>query len=127
MTTTISETAQGLSSKSVFVRRHLRDRISSALRSLIPQPDSQTRGVWNEESIRVIMAIFEIQRVELHSELEEQRIHNSLIVDVMKEVATRSFFPDPRSDTLVLEMEAHLRLLAAALRIYSYHGKSLDH
>jgi hypothetical protein len=126
MTTTVSEATSALSSHSVKVLRLLRERCIASLRMLLPQPDSNARGVWSEESIRSLTAVFELQRVEFHSELEEQHIHNSLVAKVIEELATRSYFHDPRSDTLLFEMEAHLRLLAAALRLYKYHGKSLD-
>jgi hypothetical protein len=124
--TTATESTTARSSNSTILRWR-RERCTSALKRLVPQPDSPARGVWSEESIRIITAVFEIQRLELHSELEEHHIHGSLIAKVIEDLATRSYFPDPRSDTLVLEMEAHLRLLAAALRIYKYHGKSLEH
>jgi hypothetical protein len=65
------------------------------------------------------MAILELKRVELHSSKESQwLISNSLIAKVIHTLATIVHFPNPHSD-LLLEMEAHLRLLAMALRVYS--------
>jgi len=93
---------------------------------LIPQPDSPARGVWNEESIRTLTAIFELQRVELHSELEEQRIDNNLVANVIDRLATTAYFPDPSAQNLPIDMEAHLRLLAVAIRVYKYNGRSLE-
>jgi hypothetical protein len=124
--TTTAESTTAKSSNSVILGWR-RERCIAALKRLVPQPDSAACGVWSEECIRTITAVFEIQRVELHSELEEQRIHGSLIAQVISELATRSYFPDHCSETLVVEMEAHLRLLAAALRIYKYNGRSLEH
>jgi hypothetical protein len=70
--------------------------------------------------------IFELQRVDLRSELEEQHIDNNLVANVIYEVATRTFFPDHRSSNILLDLETHLRLLASAIRLYKYNGKSLD-
>jgi hypothetical protein len=127
MTTTVSEATE-LSSASVKVRRRLRVRCSEILRRAIPESDSgRAQGIWSEETIRTLTAVFELQRVELHSELEDEHIHNRLVAEVIESLTARAYFHDPRSETLLFELEAHLRLLAAALRIYKYHGKSLDH
>src|ERR1700733_428707 len=99
--TTATESTTARSSNSTILRWR-RERCTSALKRLVRQPDSPARGVWSEESIRTITAVFEIQCLELHSELEEHHIHGSLIAKVIEDLATRSYFPDPRSDTLVL-------------------------
>lgn len=108
------------------VRLRLAEICTASLNSLIPQPDSRARGVWNDDSIRTLTAIFELQRVEIHSEWEERRIDNHLIARIIDCLTTTTFFPDPCAPNLILEMEAHLRLLASALRTYKYHGKSLE-
>ena len=126
MTSTVSEAMSALSEHSRQARKRLTERCAECLRSLLPQPDSHTRGIWNEDAIRTLTAIFELQRVEAHSELEERRIDNHLITGVIAGLATTTYFTDPRATKLLREMEAHLRLLAAALRLFKYTGKSLD-
>ena len=85
------------------------------------------RGSWNADSIRTLMAAFELQRLELHSEFGDQH-HNDQgpLASVIHELATRSYFTDHRSPNLLIDQELHLRLLAAAIRIYKYNGRSLD-
>jgi hypothetical protein len=120
-------TSSTLSSEQSLIRRCLRRRCTSELLRLIPQSDAPARGVWNDETIRTLTAIFELQRVELHSELEEEHIHNTIIAKWLEALTTREYFHDPCSDSLVLDMEAHCRLLASVLRTFKYHGKSLRH
>ena len=72
------------------------------------------------------MAVFELQRVELLSELEDQYIDNSAVLDVIYELSTGSYFSDLHSPSFLLDMDSHLRLLTSALRLYKFHGKSLD-
>jgi hypothetical protein len=126
MTTLSEESTTASSQHSRLVRQRLAERCIATLHKLLPQPDSRARGVWNETAIRELTAILELQRVELHSEQEEQRIDNYLIADVIDCLTTKSYFPDPRAPSLVIDMEIHLRVLAEALRIYKYHGKSLN-
>jgi len=121
-----TDTTASASSRSEILRWR-RERCIAALNKLVPDTDSTRSGVWSKESIRTLTAIFEIQRLELYSEIGAEHIHHSLIAKVIMGLATISYFPDDRSEGLVLEMEAHLRLLAAALRTYQYHAKSLDH
>jgi hypothetical protein len=63
----------------------------------------------------------------LHSELEEQKLDNNLIAKVIEVLTLRAYFPDSRSSTVLYEMEAHLRLLSTAIRMYKYNGRCLDH
>jgi hypothetical protein len=101
----------------------LANRCREALSRLFPAPDL---GIWSEESTRTMMAILELKRVELHSSKESQwLISNSLIAKVIHTLATIVHFPNPHPD-LLLEMKAHLRLLAMALRVYIYNGHSID-
>jgi hypothetical protein len=115
-----------MSSQSVFVRKLLRERCTTAIKVHLPQKGLRFGGTLGEESIGVLMAVFELQRVELQSELDDQHINNSVISDVIYELSTGSYLSDHQSSTLLVDMESHLRLLASALRLYKYHGKSLD-
>lgn len=126
MATTITE-ATVLSHTSVRIRRGLQVRSTEILQRAKPQSDAgRAQGLWSEETIRKLTAVFELQRVQLHSELRDHQIHNGLIADIIEGLTARSYFHDPRSDDLLYEMDAHLRLLAAALRRYKYHRKSLN-
>jgi hypothetical protein len=127
MEPTVTEATTGVSMRSNLARQRLRERCTQAIMKLLPQPDSRARGVWNEDSIRTITAVFELQRVELHSELDERKLDNNLIAKVIEVLTLRAYFPDSRSPTLLYEMEAHLRLLATAIRMYKYNGRCLDH
>jgi len=126
MSSTASDEITPITSQSKLVRHNLRKLCQDVLLGLLPQTDVQVRGVWNEDRIRKFIAIFELQRVDLHSGLEDERFHTDLIAKAIEELATRTCFHDPCSETLVQEMEIYLRTLACAFRLYKYHGKSLD-
>jgi hypothetical protein len=115
-----------MSSQSLFVRKLLRERCATAIRVHLPQKGTRFRGTLSDESIRILMAVFELQRVELQSEMEDEHIDNNTIRDVIYELSTGSYLSDHQSPTLLLDMDSHLRLLASALRLYKYHGRSLD-
>jgi hypothetical protein len=93
----------------------------------LPQTENGIRGSWNADSVRTLIAVFELQRLELHSEVEDQHIDHGLLARVIHELATRSYFTDHRSPSLLIDQELHLRLLAGAIRLYKYNGRSLDH
>jgi hypothetical protein len=116
-----------LSVHSQLVLQRFADLCTTELNRLIPQSDSGAHGVWNEESIRTLTAIFELQRVELTSESRRRRLNIGLISTVIHSLATRTYFIDLHSPELLLEMEPHIRLLAAALRLYKYRAESLQH
>lgn len=127
MTGTVLTLTSAVSAQSKLVLQRLRHLCIQALEKSLPQPDSSARGVWNEEIIRTLTAVFELQRVELHSEVDLQRLDITLIARVIEVLASTSYFPDFRSPILPHLMEPHLRLLAAALRLYKYNGRSLVH
>jgi hypothetical protein len=129
MTATITSVTSAPTAQSMLVLQALRDVCTEALRRCLPQPDSITRGVWNDGIRRTIMAVCELQRVEveLYTELDRQRLDITLLARVIEVLATKHHFPDFKSPTLPLELEPHLRLLALALRLYKYNGRSLQH
>jgi hypothetical protein len=121
-----AEGATGLSTQSSVIRQRVRDICTTELSRLIPQPDSTARGFWNDASIRKLTAVFEIQRIDLLSDCPRRLVDINLIAKVIELLAGRKYFPDLRSWNLLLQMEPHLRLLAAALRLYKYHAFSLE-
>ena len=112
---------------SILVLQRFADLCAAELSRLNPQSDSAAHGVWNADSIRTLTAIFELQRVELTSESRRRRLNIGLVSTIIHNLTTRTYFVDPRSPELILDMEAHLRLLAAALRLYKYRAECLQH
>lgn len=126
LTATTSESAVSAHSRLVLDR--LRYHLTEALRNALPQPDARVRGIITDEIIATVAAVFELQRVELHSdETDIQRLDITIVASAIELLAKTSYYPDFRSPTLPVEMEPILRLLAAALRLYKYNGKSLEH
>jgi len=110
-----------------LLRAHLSNLCRSALKSLVPEDGAGNRGLWSEEDLRILMAILEIERVRLDSELENPLLHPTAISKIIEKLGTTNLFPDPRSPRLLEEMEQLLRVLATALRLYKYHGTCLHH
>jgi hypothetical protein len=97
------------------------------LKSLLPGTDGDIRGIWNQEMITTLMAVFELRRVELHSDVDKAMDNGcDTIARVIHELATRTYFTDHRSPNLLVDLEIHLRLLASAIRVYKYCGRCLD-
>ena len=115
-----------ISSQPNVIRMLLRERCTTAIKLHLPRIGTRFAGTLSEASIRILMAVFELQRVELLSELEDQYIDNSAVLDVIYELSTGSYFSDLHSPSFLLDMDSHLRLLTSALRLYKFHGKSLD-
>src|SRR5271169_451036 len=126
-TPTVNPDCSTFPDRSILVLQRFTDLCAAELSRLNPQSDSAAHGVWNAESIRTLTAIFELQRVELTSESRRRRLNIGLVATIIHNLATRTYFVDPRSRELLLDMEAHLRLLAAALRLYKYRAESLQH
>ena len=126
-TLTETEAPTGLSTQSVIVRQRMREFCTAELAKLIPQPDSHARGLWNEETIRKLTAVFELQRLELNSESQFHRLDIGMIAHIIDLLAGKKYFPDLGSSSLLFQLEPHLRLLAAALRLYKHNGCSLEH
>src|SRR5271169_5568484 len=91
-----TEAATGLSTQSSLIRQRVRDFCTAELSKLIPQPDSNARGFWNDASIRKLTAVFEIQRVELLSDSQARLMDIHLIAKVIELLAGRKYFPDLR-------------------------------
>src|SRR5579859_2994238 len=126
--TTVTEKSV-LSPDSVRVRRQVRRRCTEFLSRIRPDPElGGATGIWHEERTHIILtAVLEIQRVEHHSELETAHIQTDLIVILLEELSNQSSrFNESRGRTLLCELDRHFRILGAALRLYKYHGKSLD-
>ena len=108
-----------------LVRQQRRIISTETLQAHLPQADAAVRGIWSDEVIRKFTAQFELQRAEWHESEDYEPIHNSVIAKVIEELSVREVFQDPISETLLPEMEVHLRVLAAALRLYKVNGNSL--
>lgn len=67
------------------------------------------------------MAVFELQRRELHSEFEDQHIGYQLI----HEQATHSYISYHCSPNVLIDQEMHLCLLAGAIQLHKYNGRLL--
>ena len=118
------------SAQSLLVLQRLRQLCTEALRQCIPERDSTVRAVWSDDIIQTLTAVLELQRVELElrrSEVDPQQLDIRLVARIIETVATQASFPNERLANLPVEMEPHLRLLAAALRLYKYNGTCLDH
>jgi hypothetical protein len=114
---------------SFWVRTSLRERCATVLKRIIPRTEGGVRSIWNQESIRTLTAVFELRRGQLHSELDDCGDTNNecdTVARVIHELATRTYFTDLRSPNLLVDLEAHLRLLASAIRVYKYSGRCLD-
>jgi len=128
MALTATSSASAVSARSRLVLDRLRYHLTESLRNVLPQPDARVRGIITDEIISTVSAVFELQRVELHSdETDVQRLDITLVASAIELLARSAYFPDIRSPTLPVEMEPILRLLAAALRLYKYNGRSLEH
>jgi hypothetical protein len=117
------------SAQSLLVLQRLRQLCTESLRQSIPERDSTIRALWNDDIIQTLTAVLELQRVELElrrSEVDLQRLDIRLVARIIETVATQTSFPNERLPDLPIEMEPHLRLLAAALRLYKYNGTCLD-
>jgi hypothetical protein len=96
----------------------------------MPEPDSTVRALWEDDIIQTLTAVLELQRVELElrrSDVDPQRLDIRLVARIIESVATQASFPNRWVENLPIEMEPHLRLLVAALRLYKYNGTCLDH
>lgn len=124
-----TETSQtSASSESAIIRHQLTRRCVEALSALLPIAESGAVGLWNEDSVRTLLAVGELQRTELLAESEQHHelITNNVVARVIEALATRIHVADPRSSTVIYDLEAHLRLLSAMLRIYQFTCRSLE-
>jgi hypothetical protein len=128
-TISASTSATTKPSQTDVVRKLLRERCSTTFKSILSQADDRfrTRNVGNQAEMRTLTAVLELQRLELHSELQDDRIDHDLIASLIYELSTRSYLTDHRALNHPHDQEVHLRLLAAAIRLYKYYGRSLDH
>jgi hypothetical protein len=117
--TTITTTSERL-------RSRLREQCNQALTRLFPDHGIGVIADWNVQDVLQLTAIFELARVTRHAETERPLLTRSTILRVLNKLATAPPFHDS-SITSLIEMEQHLRLLAASLRLYKYEGTSLNH
>jgi hypothetical protein len=108
------------------LRSRLRDQCSQALARLFPEHGERALADWNPHDVLQLSAIFELARVTRHAETEKPLLSRSTILRVLHKLATAAPFHDSCATSLI-EMEQHLRLLAASLRLYKYEGTSLQH
>ena len=109
-----------------LIRRRLRERCITVLENFLQPDDDPSRNISTEDRICALTAVFELQRVQLHSDLEDQQIDYITIANIIIELANGAYLPDHKDPHLLIDMEAHLQLLASAIRLYKYNGKSLD-
>lgn len=127
MSMTTSSVTSNVTTQSVLVQNCLQDICLNELKRVLPPGDSDVAGIWTEDSILTITAVFELQRVALHSEVQEQSLHNNIIARAIHDLATRVRFADHTSPSVLRDLETHLRILASAITTYKYTGTSLDH
>ena len=109
-----------------IIRRRLKRLCDEALTSLFPDGGQLSTGTWSDHDIRLLTALFEIERVGFQSELEKPYIHSSIIVKVLETLGTCQLFLCP-GNAVLAEMEQYLRLFASALRLYKHHSTALEH
>lgn len=123
----LSDLESTTSERSRQVRLRLNERCLSCLRNLGPlNMQGQSRGIWSEDDILSLTAIFELQCVELQSEMAVQMLDNKLIANLVHRLTTTDYFTDAFDASALLHIACHLRLIASALRVYKFHGRSLE-
>jgi hypothetical protein len=110
----------------LLIRKRLRERCVAILESFLQHDENSNRHISREDRIRSLTAVFELQRVQLHSELEDQQIDYNILAAVIGELANGADLSDYRNPKFLIDLEAHLQLLASAIRLYRYNGRSLD-
>lgn len=108
------------------LRFQLRKRCNDVLNRLFPEHGDDALGDWNQDDVLELTAIFGLARVTRLAETDEPLLSKQTILRVLKKLATGGLFHDHGAASL-MEMEYHLRLLAAVLRLYKYEGTSLAH
>ena len=117
--TTVSEQAR-------VVRQILARHCIAALRNI--QNEHPDKGLWDPESIRTMTAILELQRGEpQRGPLHFEKIDNHWTLRVIDVLTTRSYFNiDHSAERLLLDLESHLRLLAASFHLYKNSGGGMN-
>jgi hypothetical protein len=113
-------------SESEMLRNQVRQRCNDVLNRLFPEHGKDSLGDWNQEDVFELSSIFELARVARHAETEKPLMSKHTILRVLNKLATGGLFHD-HGDSSLFEMEDHLRLLSAVLRLYKYEGTSLTH
>jgi hypothetical protein len=122
-TATFMETETVRPMMSEILRQRLRDLCNRTVAECFTD-----NGHWNwdNEFVGHLTAIFEIDGAIVQSEIGMSCIDCTVIVTVLKALGSGSQIPNSSSTSFV-HMERHLRLLASALRLYKYKGRSLEH
>jgi hypothetical protein len=126
-TISASTSATTKPSQTNLVRKLLRERCSTAYKSILSTADGGIHIAGNQAEIRTLTAVFELQRLELHSDLHDERIDHNLIASLIYELSSKACSVNHRALNVLIDQEVHLRLLAAAIRLYKYYGKALEH
>jgi hypothetical protein len=108
------------------LRRQLRNKCNAALKRLYPEDGSSGVADWNFEDVLEIMAIFEVDRVARPADHETERLNRMTVLRVLAKLGMQAPFYDHCQNSSLIELEQHLRLLAAALRLYKLHGTALE-
>jgi hypothetical protein len=108
------------------VRQILASHCIAALRNI--QNDHPDKGLWDPDSIRTMTAILELQRGEPQRGLFHfETIDNYWILRVIDVLTTRSYFNiDNSGERLLLDLQSHLRLLAASFHLYKTSGGGMN-
>lgn len=107
-------------------RSQLREKVHRALSTLFPEHNRDALGDWNPREILELTAICELARVYRLAETQKPLLTRNTILMILDKLTTGASFRDIAKNSLI-EMEQHLRLLAAALRLYKYEGATLLH
>ena len=81
----------------------------------------------DQSLIQILTAAIEVDRVGLQSETWQPCLPSADIAMLLGKLGTENSFRDFTKDVFLCDMEQFLRLLAASLRLYRFHGKSLYH
>jgi hypothetical protein len=108
------------------LRKELREQCNAALKRLYPEDGTSAVADWNYEDVLEITAIFEIDRAARPTEGESERLNRMTVLRVLAKLGMQAPFYDHSQTTSLIELEQHLRLLAAALRLYKLHGTALE-
>jgi len=108
------------------LRKELREQCNRALKRLYPEDGASAVADWNPEDVLEITAIFEIDRAARPAGDDSERLNRMTVLRVLAKLGMQAPFYDHSQSTSLIELEQHLRLLAAALRLYKLHGTALE-
>jgi len=103
----------------------LRRRCNSVLTRLFPEVGPTSLGDWDLDDILELTTIFQVARVAREADLPDRSLNKNTVLRVLEKLTTGSLFNDHGANALA-DLEHHLRLLSAVLRLYKYEQVSLN-